>query len=357
MSDRLIRVLLIWFTSGSAAFFCGSTNLGAVEPKGGQTFSVMSWNLEWFYDEFAGDNFSKLAKEKSTPTRAQWDWRRDAVAAAIARVSPSVVAVQEVENRRVLWYLARSLDREHQQKYQELGIQSGDHFTEQDVGYLFRSPVDVLSISQRMQTRQMKASERFFNVTKHLVGVFQIPVVSALTGADGNWQDVETVTIVNLHLRARAEAEPLRKRQLALVQHWLAGAIAAGENVIVLGDFNTEESGDLTRPDSDLGIACGMQTQSPDDDLIDLTLRVPMAKRGTHLTGKQFDRILVSPSLLEDAPGRPDLVFGSIQVRADLAIRGGQDGQSEHWEHYWEIPDENRDLSDHYPVIATFKIQ
>ncbi|MCA9137731.1 MAG: endonuclease/exonuclease/phosphatase family protein, partial [Planctomycetales bacterium] len=318
--------------------------------------------LEWFYDDYDGDNFSELAKEKSTPSRRQWEWRRDAVAQAIGRVSPSVVAVQEVESRRVLWYLTRSLDREQHQKYQELGIESGDHFTEQDVGFLFRSPVDVLSISQRMQTRQMKASQQFYNLTKHLVGVFQIPVGTPASGLDSNGidqgnQNVETITVLNLHLRANEEAEPLRRRQTSLAHLWVADAISRGENVIVLGDFNTEETGDRTRPESDLGVACGLHTTSTDDDLVDLTLRVPSAQRSSHLSGKQLDRILVSRSLLADDPGRPDLVFDAIQVRTDLAIRGGQDVPIQHWEHYWEIPEENRDLSDHYPIVATFKIR
>lgn len=319
----------------------------AAEPDDRLSFSVMTWNLEWFYDEYAGDNYSKLAKEKTTPSRAQWNWRRDAIAASIAQVSPTVVALQEVENRRVLWYLTRALDREHKLTYQELGIESSDHFTEQDVGFLFRSPADALSISQRMQTRAMKASDRYFNLSKHLVGVFQIPA------GDG----FENVTVLNVHLRAREEAEPLRSRQARLMHQWVADAVARGENVIVLGDFNTEELGDRTIPGSDLAIACGQETETTNDDLVDVTLRVPAQQRATHLLGRQFDRILVSPALLSDDPQRPDLVLDSIQVRPDLCIRGGQDGQTEHWEQYWQIPAEQRDLSDHYPVIATFRIR
>ena len=47
----------------------------------GTTFSIMTWNLEWFYDEHVDDNYSQLAKEKSAPSRHDWEWRRDAVAA------------------------------------------------------------------------------------------------------------------------------------------------------------------------------------------------------------------------------------------------------------------------------------
>lgn len=312
-----------------------------------ESFSVMTWNLEWFFDDQDGDNYSKLAKEKTSPSRPQWNWKRDAVAASIAKVQPDVVALQEVENRRVLWYLTRALDREEQQKYTELGIESADHFTEQDVGFLFRAPTDVLSISQRMQTRAMKASEKYFDLSKHLLGVFQVPVGS----------DVETVTILNVHLRARAEAEPLRIRQCRLLHQWIRGAIEAGENVIVLGDFNTEETSDETRPNSDVAVACGLHTSSSRDDLVDLYARCDPRSRDTHLLGKAFDRILVSPELIRDTPGRKDLVFESITVRHDLSIRGERDTESQHWDNYWSLPDSMRDLSDHYPVIAEFKIR
>lgn len=334
------------FLIGFALLSAGLVSLSSLaSASASEPFVVMTWNLEWFYDEYSGDNYSDLAKEKASPSRQLWDWRRDAVAESIARVSPSVVAVQEVENRRVLWYLTRALDRNHKQSYRELGIQGGDHFTEQDVGFLYRSPVDAIAMTQRMQTRQMRKSEQYFNLTKHLFAEFEVPVGDQAT---------ERVTVLNLHLRARAEAESLRKRQAALVHHWVGQAVARGENVIVLGDLNTEEMGDETVAQSDVGIMAGRSTPKSEDDLIDITLQVPAAERNTHLLGKQFDRILVSRSLIEDAPGRPDLVLQSVQVRPELAIRGERDGQQQHWERYWDIPPDQRDLSDHYPVIATF---
>ena len=162
---------------------------------------------------------------------------------------------------------------------------------------------------------------------------------------------------MNVHLRAGKEAESLRRRQARLVHHWISESVSRGENVIVLGDFNSEEMGDETRRGSEIAITAGDESKTDDDDLIDVTLRIPNSSRATHLLGKQFDRILVSRSMLTDAPNRPDLVFDSISVRPDLAIRGGQDNQSDHWDRYWEIDSEKRDLSDHYPVIATFKIR
>jgi len=321
-----------------------STNDGALEK-----LTVMTWNLEWFYDDNPGDNFSKLAKEKTAPSRKDWDWHRDAVAESIAKAKPTILALQEVENRRVLWYLTRALDRDHKSKYTELCDESKDFFTEQDVGFIFRSPADVLQTSHYAMTRAMKRTEQYYNLTKHIVGVFQFP-----NGTD----TPEVVTVLNLHMRSRAEGESLRKRQARLAHLWMRDAIASGANVIVLGDTNTEERGDSTRPESDLGILCGKETESTDDDLVDLCLQMPRAERRTHLLpDRQFDRIFVSPSLIQDDPTRPDLVFSSIEVMGDLAIRGKLDTEDEHWEQHWDYDETLRDLSDHLPVQATFEIK
>ncbi|MGI9473895.1 MAG: endonuclease/exonuclease/phosphatase family protein [Rubripirellula sp.] len=308
----------------------------------------MTWNLEWFFDDQAGDNYSKLGKEKTSSDRARWDKRRDAFAARIAEAHPSVLAVQEVENRRVLWYLTRALTRNHGMEYHELGVEGRDHYTEQDVGFLIRPPVDVLQIIQGGYPKRMRSTNQFYDLTKHLMALLEVQ----------HGDQFEQVFVINVHLRAGEQGEPFRLRQARLLHHWVADAVAAGKNVIALGDFNTEERGETIQPGSDIGIATGKETPSVEDDLIDLNLRLPKSDRQTHLLPeREFDRILVSPSLLEDAPGRPDLVFKKIEVRRDLAIRGPADTPEQHWDGVWEPGEENLDLSDHYPVIATFEVK
>lgn len=315
-------------------------------PAQAEDLTVMTWNLEWFYDENQGDNYSKLAKEQSAPSRKDWEWKRDQVAKSLADAKPSVVGLQEVESRRILWYLTRSLDRNFSLEYRELGIQSRDHFTEQDVGFLVRPPVDVVSIFQGVFSRQIPNRDQFNDVTKHLMVTLDVPV--------GN--SFERVHVMNLHLRARAEVEPIRMKQARLVHRWIEKLIQAGENVIVLGDFNTEERGNTTRPNSDVGIIAGLETATTNDDLVDLNLRLPRGDRQTHLLdGRQFDRILCSRSLLTDDPDRVDLVFKKIEVRRDLCVRGKPDTADEHWDSYWKMSEQERDLSDHYPLIATFE--
>ena len=313
-----------------------------------ESLTVMTWNLEWFFDDEQADNHSVLAKEKTAPSRAAWDWRRDAIAKSISEVRPSILAVQEVESRRVLWYLSRSLKRNHQLQYQELGVEGRDHFTEQDVGLLIRSPVDVVSVFQGAYPNRIRSNGQFYDVSKHLLAVLEYQ----------HGVNYERVIVMNVHLRSRPEGEAIRLRQGRLVHHWIAEAIKNGENVILLGDFNTEETGETTRQRSDLGIASGLETPDSEDDLVDLNLRLASDGRQTHmLDGRQFDRIFCSPSLLKDDPSRLDLVFTKIEVRPDLAIRGQPDTPEQHWETYWKLPADERDLSDHYPVMATFVLR
>lgn len=320
----------------------GTSPTATVEP-----FTLMTWNLEWFFDNELGDNYSDLAKEKTAPSRSQWDWKRDAVAEAISASRPSVLALQEVENRRVLWYLTRALARNHKQEYHELGIESRDHFTEQDVGFLFRPPVDALTVMQGMYPKRMRSTNQYFDLSKHIRGVFEFR----------SGETVETITVLNIHFRARPEAADKRLRQARLLHYWIAAAIRRGQNVIATGDFNTEFKGDRVTADTDIGIACGLETPDPKDDLVDLHEQLPSADRATHLMGGQYDRILCSRSLIEDDPNEPDLVFRKIEVLRQLAVRGETDAPDQHWNQYWNIPDDQRDLSDHYPVMATFEIR
>lgn len=312
-----------------------------------ESLTVMTWNLEWFYDDYQGDNYSDLGKEKSAPDRQSWDWRRDAIAASIARASPTIAAVQEVENRRVLWYLSRALARNHKAEYHELGAEGRDFFTEQDVGFLYRPPVDALSVIQSAYPKRLRSTNQYYDVTKHLMGVFEIQHAGGL----------ERILLMNVHLRSTPEAESLRIKQARLVHLWIAQQVRAGENVILLGDFNTEVREESSDARSDVGVARGLETSEVGDDLVDLNLKLEESDRRTHLLGGQYDRIFCSSSLLKDDPSRPDLVFQKIEVRRDLAIRGRPDTADEHWENFWQLHSSERDLSDHYPVIATFDVR
>ncbi len=304
---------------------------------------VATWNVEWFYDNYPGDNYADLAKQQSAPSREDWDWKLAGVARVISDIRPTILALQEIENQRVLFYLTRRLMQEHGLDYTVAYVEGGDFFTEQDVAVLTLSGLTGFGVQR--QTQEMFETKDFYNVNKHLLCEF----------AWGSGADRERLLLCNVHFRANADATETRKKQARLVRHWLQEPIAAGQNVIVLGDVNTNETYETTTKDGDLGMLRGLDTAATDDDLADLFAQHQGQSKETHLIHKQFDHLLVTPSLMADTPGKSDLVFKSIAIRKDLVVRKEQD--QEHRDIYWKIPADQRDISDHYPVVAEFEFK
>jgi endonuclease/exonuclease/phosphatase family metal-dependent hydrolase len=192
----------------------------------------------------------------------------------------------------------------------------------------------------------MFESKEYYNVTKHVLCEFEW----------GSGADRERLHLCNVHFRAQPTATDIRKKQGRLVRRWLQEAVQGGENVIVIGDVNTDETFETTTPGGDLGTLRGLDTPASDDDLADLFAHYRGASKETHLVHKQFDHILVTPSLTADAPGKRDLVFKSITIRKDLVVRGKQQ-DADHMDIFWKIPADERDVSDHYPVVAEFEFK
>ena len=89
--------------------------------------------------------------------------------------------------------------------------------------------------------------------------------------------------------------------------------------------------------------------------MTDLTGTLRPKDRLTHMIDKPFDRILVNQSLLEDDPQRRDFVFDSIRNYRELVIQGDKD--VDHRDRYYQIVPDERDVSDHYPLLAEFLLK
>lgn len=319
-----------------------SLPLGAADAQQ-RKITIATWNVEWLFDDYQGDNFSELAKEKSAPSREAWEWRRKVLAAAIANLQPTILALQEIEGSRVAYELTKQLKEQHNLKYRYAYIRGGDYFTEQDVALLYRE--GLVQYARREQTDEMYRSGDYYNVQKHLLADFQW----------GDGERVQRLKLLNFHLRARPEGAKFRVRQARLLHHWVREAVARGDKVVLLGDTNSEIPAGEEQATDDIGILRGLHTAGAADDLYDLHRDLPLAQRGTHLLpGKQFDRILVSPALREDARRQGDLVFRHITRRKDLCVRGAAD--TDHWDvNYYDIAEDERDISDHYPLVAEFE--
>ncbi|MCA9195771.1 MAG: endonuclease/exonuclease/phosphatase family protein, partial [Planctomycetales bacterium] len=272
----------------------------------------MTWNVEWMFDDYLGDNRSDLAKQESAPSKEYWNTKVDRVAAAIAEVEPQIIALQEIEGSQTLSDIAAALRGKHQRTYRFAFIQGTDTFTEQDVGILYPTAGGLVSYSRQEQTSDMFQSQRYYNLSKHIIAEFRWAGSSA------------PLTVINLHLRATVDAEEPRTRQARLARHWMEPHLAHGEDVIVLGDFNSEHlPGDL---DGDVGAIVIGQQNGP--QLIDLLGQIPDGAQRTHaVLDRPFDRIYASPSLMQDEPGQ-DWVFEKIEILPELTIVGTPDGEA-----------------------------
>lgn len=303
--------------------------------------TVATWNLEWFYDAHQEDNRTPLARAQSAPSEQEWHWKRDQVAAVIAQIRPTILALQEVENRQVLRELTQQLKSQHQLNYRIAFIEGWDTYTEQDVAILYQG--GLVRYSRHEQTKDMYDSRNFYNVSKHLVAHFR-------------WESgdqTEQLTLVNVHFRASEKGAALRQRQAKLVRYWIEPYLRRGDNVIVMGDVNSEENCQQPDADCEVGLLCGRSRQAS-LQLTDLHRHLQPSQQATHMIGKQFDRILISNTLRQDESQKRDLVFDSIRCEKNLVVRGKK-ADVEHRDIYYEIPQQERDISDHYPLIATFK--
>lgn len=304
---------------------------------------IASWNVEWFFDDYPGDNRSDLAKEQTSPSREDWRWKLTRVAETIAALEPTILALQEIETNQVLFQLVKELEEKHQLKYRYAFIPGYDFFTEQNVAFLYRD--GLVEYSRREQSSEMFQSKDYYNLNKHLFARFEF----------GKGEQQQSLVLLNLHLKSGADSESTRIRQGRLAHHWVRSQIVAGENVIVLGDLNTENGIDVAATASnDIGVIRGLYSPGSEDDLVDLHQHLDPAQRTTHIAAKQLDRMLVSPALANDDPSRVDLLFNRIVTRRDLVIGDAADEIEMHFNKYYEIPREQRDVSDHYPIMAEF---
>lgn len=305
--------------------------------------TVATWNLEWFFDADTSDNDSKIAAKQSAPSQDEWNWKLNSVAAVIAKLNPTILGLQEVEDREALQQLTKVLKEQYNISYRIAFIEGWDLYTHQDVAFLYRT--GLIEYSRKEQSSEMFQTEEYYNIHKHLFARFEW----------GKGKQREQLLLVNVHLRSTAEKQDIRVKQCRLIRKWISEELTAGNNVVVLGDLNTEEVCGDVQQGSDLAILMGLDTKSQDDDLIDAHLKLQPDYRDTHLGGRQFDRILISRSLIDDQKKKQDLSFVQIGNFKKAVIVGERDYN--HFDNYYKIPQAERDVSDHYPIMVEFQFK
>jgi endonuclease/exonuclease/phosphatase family metal-dependent hydrolase len=334
LTVRLATTIVAFFAIGFAAFAQDSVPVAAHEQ-----ITIAAWNLEWFFDADKGDNQSQTAKEQSAPNDSEYKWRVKEIATAIASFKPTILALSEIENKKVLNDLAERLKTHHQLEYDVGFIQGKDTNTEQDVAFLVLHRPGTQAYSRVEQSGLSFNNPNLFKIpSKHV----------ALTVVHATPTDTQKLTVIALHLKAGGTLtdEEQRKRQARTLHRWAKKLMSEGHAVIILGDTNVQTAPDLAKSSNAIGILRGLHTNTHADDLADLHEDLPPGKIATHVSGKALDRILLSPKLLDET----GLVFKEIAIRRDLSIRGSVDDKP-----MFSVPQAERDLSDHFPLVATFE--
>jgi endonuclease/exonuclease/phosphatase family metal-dependent hydrolase len=283
---------------------------------------IGTWNLEWFNDDDASDDRSEIGPSMKALSRDEYLSRVHGIAAAIAELRPQVMALEEIENARVVHDLAERLDERHGLRYQVAFVQGTDTYTGQDVAALVQQGIEF-SASRFRYT--FGGDSSYKSLSKHLR-------IRATLGG-------ERFEIVAVHLITQPAD---RIKQARTLRAWTRDLV--DENLVILGDLNASLAFNETTPNSDIGIIRGFGTPSRADDLFDAHER--LANRRTHVSGRELDRVLLSPSLV-DTTG---LTLNTVTTRRDLAIRGEVDRLDRV---DYSQPDAEQDLSDHFPLLIT----
>ena len=144
------------------------------------------------------------------------------------------MALQEVENRKVVKDRAAELKNRHDLKYKVGFVQGRDTHTEQDVAFLVEDrPGNVKFL------RVESAGLRFRNRN-----VFNIPSKHvAMTVTRQTDDETQSLTIINAHLKAGrgTSNETQRKKQSRVQNRWATTLVEDGHAVIITGDFNASK--------------------------------------------------------------------------------------------------------------------
>lgn len=293
-----------------------------IEVREGERIRIATWNLEWFFDADTSDNHSQIAKQNSADSDSEYRGRVKKIAKAIADLEPTVLALQEIENRKVVQDLCEELKARHDRDYRVGFVQGKDRNTEQDVAFLHEDREGaVRTVRVEDATNRDFSNKQLFKVpSKHV----------AMTVQRRAGDKLYKLTIINVHFKAGKKTSDIaqRKKQARVMNEWAEELLKEGHAVIILSDFNVRLPFQKNGPNTEMGIAMGMDSGTARDDLEDMHGDLPRRFRNTHPLG-HLDRILLSANLLDDE----GLVFDRMFTHESIG---------------------KRRLSDHKPLSCTF---
>lgn len=282
--------------SKSNAKNCASniSSTRAVPSASGHEISIATQNMWRFFDDVDDGSGDLL-------TTAEYQLRLNKLSRQIVHVlrSPDVLAVQEVENIKVLDDLAAAVSAQGGKKYQSVLLEGHD-WGGIDVGFLLRADIKVLSREQILKTRRLDRAALFDRPPLWL----RVQVT-----------DKRVLNIVNVHLKSlRGSSDPAlskktarkRQHQAEALAEWVGLYLAkpAAEPLLVLGDFNASYAPSLGANDASSADALGgvdVMAIVQAEGLSNQWSRLPEAERYSYVhdcRAETLDHVLASAALL-----------------------------------------------------------
>jgi len=196
----------------------GSAPVG-VPPRGPGEFTIAAANLQRFFDD---RDDPSIADPILTPAALQTRMIKTSRAIRDVLQSPDILAVEEVENLDVLRALANASGEYDAQLFE------GNDVGGIDVGLLTkRGRVQVLSVSQEGKAAMLGSGP-----------LWDRPPLAARVSIDNVRFTVIVVHLQSLTDSGTAAVDAKRRAQAEALRDIIATRTAAGEQVVVAGDFN-----------------------------------------------------------------------------------------------------------------------
>lgn len=241
---------------------------GPLEPA---TFRVLTWNVQNLFDDRNDPDFAD-----DVLTTAAMNAKITAIARVLNAVDADFVALQEVENLRVLDLLNAAVPS---LGYTERDLRDGFDGRGIDVAFLARTPVTMVVSHIGERFPGASGDETYF-FTRDALEVFTTP-------------GGHPITVMNVHFRSQLDGGDARRLAEALQARRIADRriLLGTERMLIVGDINDQPGSDVY----DALVAGG--------GMVDLTTRIPSADRWTFVfrgARQQLDYAFANPSLVDE---------------------------------------------------------
>lgn len=286
-----------------AAFLLGIILIRVV---GAEPISFATLNCYWF---LSAEESNGADKPRTTQ---EYSLKAGHLIGLLPPEAPLFVGLQEIGNDQDVQALAYSATRRYKRQYKPLFVQGRDTATKQDVGALFDT-----SRGWGVYGRPSRVSELERELSKHLV----VRLTNTTTHLD--------VCVVHLRRPIGADGIAKQNEQNKALLRWSMRHLAKDPkaNLVIMGDFN--EGGAVGLPSQSLAVL--FQARPPLVDVFDHF----KGKPATHVSGKPFDRILISDGLFRGSSG---LKFSGVSIQKHSRGKG----------------EDRRLYTDHFPVAVQF---